>query len=506
MEIRSTTIRAETSSALSSCEIVRDRTMEEAQIPMDVVLVSASATVRRRRLLRPSRRLRLLCYACLAGMIAAPLTWWLSTKTGKPRKPRPLRVLFVGNSFTYGPPPYDRANQRELNSLPRMFKLVSESLGRPVLVAEDTIGGCTLHVHRPSANPEACPTGGGAPRCKPVRNVRVGPAAACTVDPSVNISSDTYHPCPQLLMRQPLGAWDAVVVQDYSALPTVRAARDAYLLPAVAEFASALAHSGGGLLLSYSTWAYLDGSSTGQDGNGPCPRGSKHGCFPLGTLRALTPNCTAYDEQTHTVACMTYALARGYAETLSAGADVLVPAGLAWLTARGAPPIPEGCRASIDEEYPDGAGVLAHLPLPLRASTPSDARWSDDVAAQRLFRDKGPTYRSRFCGAGCHVDHHASAISTYLNALVFYATLFGETPAGAAWPDGRQVVDGMRLPAVDADEAGSMQRIAADVVLPHMHVWWKNASAQMKVVQMKHARRRATSTDTGSIGDNQEAG
>lgn len=449
---------------------------------MDVALVSTSARLSWRLLRRPSRRLRtMLCAAalmCLASIFVALLgwLWWLSVRSGQGtgNERRPLRVLFVGNSFTYGPPPYD---QLELNNLPRMFKLVAESLGRPVVIAEDTIGGCTLHVHRPSANPEACPTGDDARRCQPVRNVRVGRAAACTVDSSVNISSQHYHPCPQLLMRQPLGAWDAVVVQDHSALATVQAARDAYLLPAVAEFASALAHSGKGLLLSYATWSYLDGSSTSQDGNGPCPRGSKAGCFPLGTLRNLTANCTAYDVATHSVPCMTYALARGYAETLRAGADVLVPAGLAWLAARGAPPIPDVCRASIDAEYSDGAGALSRLPLPLRASTPSDARWSDDVASRQLYRDKGPTYKSRFCGRGCHVDHHASAISMYLNALVFYATLFGKTPVGAAWPDGSQTVDGMRMPAVDADEARSMQRIAADVVLPHMHVWWKNTSA-----------------------------
>ena len=55
---------------------------------------------------------------------------------------RPPRVLFVGNSFTYGPPPYDRTNQSQLNNLPRLFELVANSLGHNVHVAEDTIGGC----------------------------------------------------------------------------------------------------------------------------------------------------------------------------------------------------------------------------------------------------------------------------------------------------------------------------------------------------------------------------
>ena len=38
-------------------------------------------------------------------------------------------------------------------------------------------------------------------------------------------TADQYAPCPQLLMRQPYGPWDVVVVQDQSSLPFVHAAR-----------------------------------------------------------------------------------------------------------------------------------------------------------------------------------------------------------------------------------------------------------------------------------------
>ena len=144
---------------------------------------------------------------------------------------------------------------------------------------------------------------------------------------------------------------------------------------------------------------------------------------------------------------------------------------LAWLAARGVQSIPHQCRQPIDAEYVDGAGPLGSLDLPLIASLGSDVRWEYQGSAQRLFRDKGPGYASNVCGEGCHVDGHASALGMYLNALVFYSTLFRATPVGAALPDGTQVVDGMRMPHVDPQEAKAMQRIAADVVLPHLSVW-----------------------------------
>ena len=59
---------------------------------------------------------------------------------------RTIRLLFSGNSFTYGPPAYQSglgADQGPLTNLPRIFTLVAHSLGTPVSTAEDTIGGCT---------------------------------------------------------------------------------------------------------------------------------------------------------------------------------------------------------------------------------------------------------------------------------------------------------------------------------------------------------------------------
>ena len=160
------------------------------------------------------------------------------------------------------------------------------------------------------------------------------------------------------------------------------------------------------------------------------------------------------------------------APTLRHGADVLVPAGLALLAARGAPRIPDKCKGLIDEEYPY-SDPLRKLRLPLSAADPADARWATPEAAKALFNDLGPGYNSTFCNDGCHLDHHPSVLAQYLNALVFFATLFKKSPLGAAAPDGTQRVDGMLLPALGAPEhAPVLQRIARDVVMPHLDTWW----------------------------------
>eukprot|EP01049_Picozoa_sp_SAG25_P002948 SAG25_NODE_160_length_13390_cov_9.002708_16_plen_331_part_00 len=83
----------------------------------------------------------------------------------------PSRVLFSGNSFTYGPPArlpgQTLPDEGPLNNLPRLFTLVAHSLGVPVITGEDTIGGCTAYAHRDSA---CAPSSGGgaAPGCESV--------------------------------------------------------------------------------------------------------------------------------------------------------------------------------------------------------------------------------------------------------------------------------------------------------------------------------------------------
>jgi len=91
------------------------------------------------------------------------------------------RILFVGNSFTF------------VNDLPHQLKHIAASLGdRDVVVANSTVGGCTVYGQRPSVDART-----------------------------------------KLLLQQ---EWDFIVLQSYSSLPTVQAARREMLYPAVKEF------------------------------------------------------------------------------------------------------------------------------------------------------------------------------------------------------------------------------------------------------------------------------
>ena len=73
------------------------------------------------------------------------------THGGGPAPNPPTRVMFSGNSFTYGPSArldgQPMPDQGPLNNLPRIFTLVAHSLGVPVVTGEDTIGGCTAIAH-----------------------------------------------------------------------------------------------------------------------------------------------------------------------------------------------------------------------------------------------------------------------------------------------------------------------------------------------------------------------
>ena len=100
----------------------------------------------------------------------------------------------------------------------------------------------------------------------------------------------------------------------------------------------------------------------------------------------------------------------------------------------------------------------------------------EEASAQLLFRDKGPDYDSGYCDNGCTIDHHASALGMYLNALIFFATLFETSPIGAAAPNG-QTMSGaygsVTLPTIsDQDDIAALQQIAHDTVMPYLDAWW----------------------------------
>ena len=422
------------------------------------------------------------------------------------------RVLFVGNSFTYGPPArlpgQTGPDQGPLNNLPRLFELVASSLNVSVETGEDTIGGCTMYAHRPSACPlkpaaagAVAPAGcervapkiptaavhGGFPRladspCFLNRTERASCAIPCGKNSSdkagapcaasIHSTRGTYHPCPQLATLG--GPWNFIVFQTHSALVGVRRARELMLEPAALEYAR-LASKQNATLVAYMTWAYPNGSGLTKESNytrrGGCPAGSKAGCFPLGSLAELSEqsgtNCNSSDAWEQTVGpyeCQAYALGRGYSSLLDApklrGAASLAvaPAGLAWQVARGAAPPSEARKKLVDAEYnttarrggpamkllQSGGGCCgtSAADAALFAGLPGSAK------PQRLFRDKGPTnrwsvdkhnksrvYNNKYC-LGCTTDHHPSLAGMYLNALVIFATIFGKSPIGAAFPHG----------------------------------------------------------------------
>lgn len=180
-----------------------------------------------------------------------------------------------------------------------------------------------------------------------------------------------------------------------------------------------------------------------------------------------TPPCNvsnAYSKKVNSFECMGYAVARGYADQLQTktdgtggGVDLIAPCGVAWQTVRGASGTPAGCKVAIDAEYasPSPFSTKNNLTLPLRVDgLPAE------LSSFELYRKlKGGKW-----------DKHPNIAGQYLNALTFYATLFGESPVGAAGPLHTGTAPALPL---SADIIGGLQRVAASVVLDHAEHWRK---------------------------------
>ena len=292
------------------------------------------------------------------------------------------RVLFVGNSFTF------------VNELPQQLAHVAASLGQDVFVNSSTVGGCTVY--------------------------------AQTADPSLGNDALTAE-----LLADPLG-WDYIVLQTYSSLPLVKAAREKMLAPAVDAFSARAAalRPKPARLVMYLTWGYHDGEHE------ECPTSSGPArCFPFGSLASLTsPPCadakppkhtSAYESANGNFSCMGYGLARGYldvrASRVAAAADaadapLVAPCGLAWQAVRGLTTIPPACKAAHDAEF----AAAPPLPLPLVV---------EGAALGEGF------LLNRYSPPGSKkIDKHPNVAGQYLNALTFFATLFPAVPLAAAAP------------------------------------------------------------------------
>jgi len=203
-----------------------------------------------------------------------------------------------------------------------------------------------------------------------------------------------------MLLQQP---WDFIVLQDYSAMATVRAGRALYMDPAIAACSRVKRAAE---LVLYLTWGYHDGNERAA-----CPSSDLPSCFPLGSLAALTdPPCNTsahYHDMTRSFECMGYSVARSYlaAHTTLRGVSRVAPCGLAWQIVRGSTQIPSDCKALVDANYPSPL----NLSLPLRAP----AGTLPHFMLYRVFNGKTRTT----------IDKHPNVAGQYLNALVMYATL-----------------------------------------------------------------------------------
>lgn len=249
--------------------------------------------------------------------------------------------------------------------------------------------------------------------------------------------------------------WDFIVLQTYSLLPTIQKSREVYLEPAIAAFDSKRKKA---KLILYLTWGYRSGNTIS------CPTSGSEKCFPLGSNAQLTrPPCNTsrtYSNKVNSFECMGYAVARGYMDQLwKPSIDAVVPAGIAWQTMRGALHTPMSCKNAIDEEYISKSPFsnTSNLSLPLRVDG-----LPPNLAKLELFRklENGDW------------DKHPNIAGQYLNALVFYTTIFRESPVGAAGP--LKTGTAPRLP-LEKDILNGMQRVAESVVLDHAEHWYSSS-------------------------------
>jgi len=211
-----------------------------------------------------------------------------------------IRVMFVGNSFTF------------VNDLPGRLTAIAQSLGKSIETNISAIGGYNLYSQLPEVDPTTA----------------------------------------ALLAEE----WDFIVLQDYSMLGTVQNARKLYFEPAVKSF---ITYKKKAKIVMYSTWGYVDGSN-----GTICPETDVPQAFPLGTLDVLTqPSCLPpvnsndWEVSTAGFDCMSYAVSRAYLSTFKLGVDLVAPCGEAWQVARMSQSIPQSCQTLVDKQYQEPLSI-----------------------------------------------------------------------------------------------------------------------------------------------------
>jgi len=432
-------------------------------------------------------------FACIMVTILSSTGFWWQH-----HQRQTVAVLFVGNSFTYGPPSYGSnltthemgidlpqasngvGGMTQLNNVPKLFKLIAKSLNKQVDIGEDTIGGCTLWAHRPSYNPDFAedpnpelPFG-----YQHVDSKRVPGYQDCTVRSNIGIDSayqkECYSPCPQNINR---ASWDFAVLQDISWMPSLSAHRELLMIPAIKEYMEAAKDSDTKVVM-YSTWGYFNSSTAFQSCPKPAPK-IKTGCYPEGVgpdviaARSGGSNgCGDLDIKHKDFTCMVYSVLRAYWSAMEkAGADMVAPVGAAWHIMQGAPPLDAECADVIDRDYPPNEPSPFPHWAAEQAKTAAEVLPKDwNIPGQHMYRAVGPDTKAAQTHEYCDtcdppIDHHPSIIGSYMNALVIYTTIFKESPVGAAIPSG-----------ITKEEAEVAQRVAAAVVLKNVTLWDKDAT------------------------------
>lgn len=231
--------------------------------------------------------------------------------------------------------------------------------------------------------------------------------------------------------------WDYIVLQDFSLIPTLRSARTRYLLPALKLFGDRKKKA---KVVMYMTWGYQNGLER------QCPYG---GHYNIGMSLAEISGCKTskqYQEKVGSYPCMQYSLARGALSMLGQGADIVAPCGLAWQGATGSIEVPQECKRLIDDEYD------SPLPVTLGALNATGALLRTNPQRPLYIIHPDGTF-----------DKHPNRVGQYLNALVFYTTLFGKSPVGAAAPletQSDEVVGARAEAPLSESERAALQELA----------------------------------------------
>ncbi|CAD7955791.1 unnamed protein product [Amoebophrya sp. A120] len=254
-----------------------------------------------------------------------------------PDEKRKVRVLFVGNSLTYG----HSFNDYSTN-FPRYVYEFASSFGIRIETDEDTIGGCQVRMHLPAILDS-----------KEDTNRPDSYSCKCHSDLEDNFwkNMDGAGPlaCCQKGLKQQESGYDLISLQDHSALGGYATLANDFLMPSVELYKN---QNPKAQIVMHMVFSPNDMSSISGNEFSGCP-GSKY-CW-----RTYVPNdnCRLYPSGEYAAAaskgltCFQYSLARGYLHGLDHGAAIVAPVGLSMAFARGFAALENDCDDVMDRSF-----------------------------------------------------------------------------------------------------------------------------------------------------------